>query len=102
VFTARSLLRPVRFNPRQRPPCIHCIGGCVGPRFRLSVLQKRKMFFPYRDPVQPCPQFGTMALANSTHSAHLPVSGTVAVAAKTLCDVVVEFVDGIRTVWFNI
>jgi hypothetical protein len=34
-------VRPCRFTPGERAPGIHCIGGWVGPRADLDVMEKR-------------------------------------------------------------
>jgi hypothetical protein len=36
-----SVSRPARFIPRERAPCIHGIGGRVGPRTGLDTVSKR-------------------------------------------------------------
>jgi hypothetical protein len=37
-----SASRPGRFIPEKRAPRTHCIGGWVGPRAGLHVVEKRK------------------------------------------------------------
>jgi hypothetical protein len=41
-----SASRPCRFNPRERAPGTHWIGGWVGPRADLDAVVKRKIPSP--------------------------------------------------------
>jgi hypothetical protein len=44
-----SASRPGRFFSRKRPPDTYCIGGWVGPRASLKVVEKRNIPSPCRD-----------------------------------------------------
>jgi hypothetical protein len=44
-----SASRPGRFNPSERAPGTHWIGGWVGPRAVLDVVVKRKIPSPCRE-----------------------------------------------------
>jgi hypothetical protein len=35
--------------PRERAPCIHWIGGWMGPRAILNVAEKRKIAYPFQE-----------------------------------------------------
>jgi hypothetical protein len=34
---------PIRFTPKERVPSAHWIGDCMGPRYGLELLEKRKI-----------------------------------------------------------
>jgi hypothetical protein len=44
-----SASRPGRFNPREKAPVTHWIGGWVGLRTGLDAVVRRKIPNPYRD-----------------------------------------------------
>jgi hypothetical protein len=44
--TAKSLICPVHFTPRERAPGTHWIGGWVGPKASLNTVAKREKFLP--------------------------------------------------------
>jgi hypothetical protein len=48
-----SASRPGRFNPRERAPDTHWIGGWVGPRAVLDTVVTRKIANPRRESNQP-------------------------------------------------
>ena len=109
MYAERSVLRPSRFNPGERPPGTHCIGECVGHWAGPSgCFWEEKNVFPLPGS-RNCPvaifeprTWHTTHAAVTHFTAHLyRYLDTVAMAAKTLCNIVVEFLDRIRIVYFK-
>jgi hypothetical protein len=60
-FTSAS--RPSRFNPGEKSPDTHWIGGCVGPKAGLDYMEKWKIL--------PLPEFKLQLLGHPARSQSL-------------------------------